>query len=305
MPAVDRPQPRPGDHQHAGSCGRPSARRATLSSVAVGAVPVMRVLGQRGRAAAPDLRRRHVREVSPMARSGSTLALTLERTHLGCRDMSTHIAAQPGQIAPRVLLPGDPLRASLDRGDVPRGCGVLLRRYGTCSATPAPSGAERVSVQGTGMGQPSLAIYVTELIQEYGAQRVVPGGVVRVGWSMTWRSSRCRTRHQRLQQLINEHTAFLRPALRQPRTSTCSGRRTTPQPSTRTRQVTVTPGVLVRLVLLRPNPELMDALVGYGVVAVEMECQRALHPRGEAPAPGADHLYRLGPHPHWRPDDRP
>ena len=25
--------------------------------------------------------------------------------------MSTHIAAEPGQIAPRVLLPGDPLRA--------------------------------------------------------------------------------------------------------------------------------------------------------------------------------------------------
>ena len=41
--------------------------------------------------------------------------------------MSTHIGAAPGDIAPHVLMPGDPLRAKLDRGDVPRRREVLQR----------------------------------------------------------------------------------------------------------------------------------------------------------------------------------
>ena len=46
---------------------------------------------------------------------------------------------------------------------------------------------ERVSVQGTGMGQPSLAIYVTELIREYGVAAAGPRRVVRLAQSTGWR----------------------------------------------------------------------------------------------------------------------
>ena len=89
--------------------------------------------------------------------------------------MSTHIAAAPGDIAPIVLFPGDPLRAkwiaetflddAVQYSDV-RG---MLGFTGTWNG-------HRVSVQGSGMGQPSMAIYATELFQEYDVQTIVRVG---------------------------------------------------------------------------------------------------------------------------------
>jgi purine-nucleoside phosphorylase len=89
--------------------------------------------------------------------------------------MSTHLGADPGAIAPHVLLPGDPLRAkwiaetflydAVLYNDV-RG---MLGYTGTWQGRP-------VSVQGSGMGQPSLAIYVNELFSEYDVQSVVRVG---------------------------------------------------------------------------------------------------------------------------------
>ena len=89
--------------------------------------------------------------------------------------MSTHIGAQPGQIAPVVLMPGDPLRAKwiaetfLDDAE----CYSEVR--GMYGYTGTWRG-HRVSVQGSGMGQPSLAIYVTELFREYDVQSVIRVG---------------------------------------------------------------------------------------------------------------------------------
>jgi purine-nucleoside phosphorylase len=89
--------------------------------------------------------------------------------------MSTHIGAQPGQIAPRVLLPGDPLRAKwiAENFLTDATCYSTVRNMlgftGTFEGEP-------VSVQGTGMGQPSLSIYVHELITAYGARALVRVG---------------------------------------------------------------------------------------------------------------------------------
>ena len=89
--------------------------------------------------------------------------------------MSTHIGAEPGQIAPTVLLPGDPLRAKwiaetfLDEAT----CYSEVR--GMYGYTGTYRG-ERVSVQGSGMGLPSLSIYVTELFAEYDVRSVVRVG---------------------------------------------------------------------------------------------------------------------------------
>ena len=89
--------------------------------------------------------------------------------------MSVHLNASQGQIAPTVLLPGDPLRARhiahtffdnpVEHNDV-RG---MLGFTGTYRGQP-------VSVQGTGMGMPSAGIYVHELIHSYGAKTLVRVG---------------------------------------------------------------------------------------------------------------------------------
>lgn len=89
--------------------------------------------------------------------------------------MSTHIAASPGEIAETVLLPGDPLRAEWIAKtyleDVT--CYSQVRNMLGFTGTYA---GRRISVQGTGMGQPSLAIYVHELLTEYGAKTLVRVG---------------------------------------------------------------------------------------------------------------------------------
>lgn len=89
--------------------------------------------------------------------------------------VSTHIAAEPGQVAPRILLPGDPLRASWIAQNFLDGAELYNEVRGMFGYTGTYRG-ERVSVQGTGMGQPSLSIYVNELISEYAVQQLVRVG---------------------------------------------------------------------------------------------------------------------------------
>ena len=89
--------------------------------------------------------------------------------------MSTHIGAQPGQIAPHVLMPGDPLRAKwiaenfLEDAECYTEVRGMYGFTGTWQGTP-------VSVQGSGMGMPSISIYVNELFREYDVQSVVRVG---------------------------------------------------------------------------------------------------------------------------------
>ena len=89
--------------------------------------------------------------------------------------MSTHIAAQPGQIAPRILLPGDPLRARWIAEHFLEEAECYTEVRGMLGFTGTYQG-ERISVQGTGMGQPSASIYVNELIREYAVQQLVRVG---------------------------------------------------------------------------------------------------------------------------------
>jgi purine-nucleoside phosphorylase len=89
--------------------------------------------------------------------------------------LSIHIGAKKGQIAPTVLLPGDPLRAKyiaetmLDDAfcyNEVRGMLGYTGRYGE----------KRVSVMGTGMGIPTLSIYVHELVTEYDVKTLIRVG---------------------------------------------------------------------------------------------------------------------------------
>ena len=86
--------------------------------------------------------------------------------------MTPHIEADKGDYAEAILLPGDPLRAQWVAEtflEEPR----LVNRVRNCLGYTGRYHGKPVSVQATGMGQPSLAIYVHELINTYGAQTLI------------------------------------------------------------------------------------------------------------------------------------
>ncbi|MBB6629101.1 purine-nucleoside phosphorylase [Nocardioides sp. KIGAM211] len=89
--------------------------------------------------------------------------------------MSTHIGAAPGDIAPLVLMPGDPLRARWIAETFLDDARCYSEVRGMYGYTGTWRG-HRVSVQGSGMGQPSLAIYANELFSEYDVQAIVRVG---------------------------------------------------------------------------------------------------------------------------------
>ncbi len=86
--------------------------------------------------------------------------------------MSIHIGAKSGQIADTVLLPGDPLRAQFVAREFLEGAHKYNDVRGMLGFTGSYKGTP-VSVQGSGMGMPSLSIYVNELIRFYGARRLI------------------------------------------------------------------------------------------------------------------------------------
>lgn len=86
--------------------------------------------------------------------------------------MSVHIGAKKGDIAETILLPGDPLRAKFVAENYLEEPVLYNEVRGMYGYTGRYKGAP-VSVQGTGMGMPSHAIYVNELFQDYGVQRAI------------------------------------------------------------------------------------------------------------------------------------
>lgn len=86
--------------------------------------------------------------------------------------MSFHLGAKKGEIADKVLLPGDPLRAKYIAENFFKDPVQYNNVRGMDGYTGTYKG-ERVSVQGTGMGVPSISIYITELIKEYGTKKLV------------------------------------------------------------------------------------------------------------------------------------
>jgi purine-nucleoside phosphorylase len=182
--------------------------------------------------------------------------------------VSTHIGAEPGAIAPTVLLPGDPLRARwiaetwLDD----------VRCYSEVRGMYGFTGRWRgqpVSVQGSGMGQPSMAIYVNELFREYDVARVVRVGscgaltdqvairdVVIASGACT-DSSMNRLRFHGLDYAPVADFDLLRAAVD-------AGRA---RADVRTHVGLLFSGDA----FYSPRPELLDPMVAHGVVAIEME----------------------------------
>ena len=86
-----------------------------------------------------------------------------------------HLRAEPGDFAPTVLMPGDPLRARfiaetfLDDARLVTDVRAMEGWTGTYNGVP-------ISVQGSGMGVPSFQIYATELVKFFGVERIVRVG---------------------------------------------------------------------------------------------------------------------------------
>jgi purine-nucleoside phosphorylase len=89
--------------------------------------------------------------------------------------MTPHIEANHGDYAEDVLLPGDPMRAEWIADTFLDNVKVVNRVRGATGLTGTYQG-RRVSVQATGMGMPSAAIYVNELLMEYGVKRLIRVG---------------------------------------------------------------------------------------------------------------------------------
>ncbi|WP_010281469.1 purine-nucleoside phosphorylase [Bacillus timonensis] len=89
--------------------------------------------------------------------------------------MSTHIGAKQGDIAETVLLPGDPLRAKYIAENFFENVQCYNEVRGMLGFTGTYKG-KRVSVQGTGMGVPSISIYIHELMNDYSVQNLIRVG---------------------------------------------------------------------------------------------------------------------------------
>lgn len=89
--------------------------------------------------------------------------------------MSIHIGAKKGEIAETVLLPGDPLRAKFIADTFLDDAVMYSNVRGMYGFTGYYKG-KRLSVQGTGMGVPSISIYVNELIREYDVKKLMRVG---------------------------------------------------------------------------------------------------------------------------------
>jgi purine-nucleoside phosphorylase len=181
--------------------------------------------------------------------------------------MSTHIGAETGDIAPHVLLPGDPLRARWIADtflDAPV-CYTTVRNM--LGFTGAFEGM-RISVQGTGMGLPSLSIYVTELIREYDVRQLIRVGScgaltesvaiqdVVLAMSAATDSSMNRIRFEGLDFAPCADFELLRTAYE----------------VAVSRGVTVHVGQIFSADSFYPDrPELTDRMAEYGALAVEME----------------------------------
>ncbi|UWQ54615.1 purine-nucleoside phosphorylase [Leisingera caerulea] len=86
--------------------------------------------------------------------------------------MTIHIGAAKGDMAETVLMPGDPYRAKWAAETFLEDAKLVNEVRGMLGYTGTWNG-HRVSIQGSGMGMPSLSIYANELIRDYGAKTLI------------------------------------------------------------------------------------------------------------------------------------
>ena len=89
--------------------------------------------------------------------------------------MTPHLEARTGAYSDTVLMPGDPLRAKWIAENFLEDA-VKVNSVRNCLGYTGTYKGKRVSVQASGMGQASLGIYVHELYNFYGVEKIVRVG---------------------------------------------------------------------------------------------------------------------------------
>jgi purine-nucleoside phosphorylase len=182
--------------------------------------------------------------------------------------MSTHIGAKPGDVAERVLLPGDPLRAKWIAETYLKDAHCYSTVRNMLGYTGTYEGVA-VSVQGSGMGMPSAAIYAHELANDYGVR-----SLIRVG------SCGSLSESLRLRDVLAASGASTDSAMNRVRFDGLIDyapvadfgllRAAVDAAERRGVQMRVGP-VLAADAFYTDRPDLYDKLADYGVLAVEME----------------------------------
>ena len=116
--------------------------------------------------------------------------------------MSTHIGAKQGDIAETILLPGDPLRAKYIAENFLENVVCYNEIRNMLGFTGTYKG-KRVSVQGSGMGIPSISIYATELMKDYNVQNLVRVGTCGA-FEKSVKDPRCHYRNECFNRFTNE-----------------------------------------------------------------------------------------------------
>lgn len=89
--------------------------------------------------------------------------------------MTPHIEAKLGDYYPTVLMPGDPLRAKHIAENFLTNA-VCVNTVRNCFGYSGKYKGKEISIQASGMGQPSLGIYAHELYNFYDVKRIIRVG---------------------------------------------------------------------------------------------------------------------------------
>lgn len=180
-----------------------------------------------------------------------------------------HIAADAGRIAPAVLMPGDPRRATRMAQLLMPEADVVSEVRGIPCYTGEVDG-NPLSIMASGMGIPSLSIYATELFREYDVRRIIrvgtAGGMspkVRVGDVVV--ATGAHTDSSVVSSRVPGLTFACVASFGLAAAALDAAREAAPD-------VTVHTGTVVSRDRFYGNPaEQIDALVAHGCLAVEME----------------------------------
>ncbi len=181
--------------------------------------------------------------------------------------MTVHIGANPGQIADTILMPGDPLRAKWAAETFLSEPVCVNDIRGMLGFTGYWHG-HRVTIQGSGMGMPSLSIYANELIRDYGAKTLI-----RIG------SAGAMQNHVKLRDIVLAMTASAlstpsRAMLRELNFAPCAdyGLLTAAYAAANKNNVPVhVGGIYSSDTFYDERSDLTDQMIRHGVLAVEME----------------------------------
>jgi purine-nucleoside phosphorylase len=181
--------------------------------------------------------------------------------------MSIHIEAKAGDIADIVLLPGDPLRAQFIAETFLEGA-ICYNRVRNMFGFTGYYKGRRVSVQGTGMGVPSISIYTHELMESYGVQTLI-----RVGTCGALQES------VKVRDVILAMSASTDSSLNRNRFPTIDYAPTADfellyhaYETARTKNIPVRVGsVFTTDVFYNDDPKVVQDLAAFGAIAVEME----------------------------------